>query len=114
MKKITITERILKRPVTVFMMSLIVIGFGLFSLNNLKVTLMPEFNIPVLAVSLNYENVAPDDVSRLLVEPVEGAIMGVEGINSLESNVAGRCVYCFADGSAVKYSAGGDENPGGD
>lgn len=87
MKKITITERILKRPVTVFMMSLIVIGFGLFSLNNLKVTLMPEFNIPVLAVSLNYENVAPDDVSRLLVEPVEGAIMGVEGINSLESNV---------------------------
>src|SRR6056297_415767 len=87
MKKITITERILKRPVTVFMMSLIVIGFGLFALNNLKVTLMPTFNIPVLAVSANYSNVAPEDVSRLLVEPIEGAIMGVEGIESLESNV---------------------------
>lgn len=87
MKKITITERILRRPVTVFMMSLIVIGFGLFSLANLKVTLMPEFNIPVLAVSVNYQNVAPNDMSRLVVEPIEGAIMGVEGINSLESNV---------------------------
>ncbi|REL37766.1 AcrB/AcrD/AcrF family protein [Rhodohalobacter sp. SW132] len=87
MKKITITERILKRPVTVFMMSLIVVGFGLFSLANLKVTLMPAFNIPVLAVSVNYQNVAPDDMSRLVVEPIEGAIMGVEGINSLESNV---------------------------
>ncbi|MFO7848197.1 MAG: efflux RND transporter permease subunit [Balneolaceae bacterium] len=87
MKKITITERILKRPVTVFMMSLIVIGFGLFALSNLKVTLMPSFNIPVLAVSVNYQNVAPDDMSRLVVEPVEGAIMGVEGIESLESNV---------------------------
>ncbi len=87
MKKITITERILKRPVTVFMMSLIVVGFGLFSLANLKVTLMPAFNIPVLAVSVNYQNVAPEDMSRLVVEPVEGAIMGVEGINSLESNV---------------------------
>lgn len=87
MKKITLTEKILKRPVTVFMMSLIVIGFGLFALANLKVTLMPEFNIPVLAVSVNYQNVNPEDMSRLVVEPVEGAIMGVQGIESLESNV---------------------------
>jgi len=87
MKKITITERILKRPVTVFMMSLLVVGFGLFSLANLKITLMPQFNIPVLAVSLGYSNVAPEDMSRLVVEPVEGAIMGVEGIDELESNV---------------------------
>lgn len=87
MKKITITEKVLKRPVTVFMVSLIVIGFGLFSLANLKITLLPSFNIPVLAVSVNYQNVAPDDMSRLIVEPIEGAIMGVDGIESLESNV---------------------------
>lgn len=87
MRKISITEKILRRPVTVFMMSLIVIGFGLFSLSNLKVNLLPEFNIPVLAVSVNYSNVAPDDMSRLVVQPIEGAIMGVEGIESLESNV---------------------------
>ena len=87
MKKISMTEKILKRPVTVFMFSLMIIGFGIFSLTNLKVTLMPEFNIPVLAVSTNYQNVSPDDMSRLVVEPIEGAIMGVEGIESLESNV---------------------------
>ncbi len=87
MKKITITERILKRPVTVFMMSLLVVGFGLFSLANLRITLMPEFNIPVLAVSVNYSNVAPEDMSRLVVEHIEGAIMGVEGIDQVESNV---------------------------
>jgi len=45
MKKITITEKILKRPVTAIMMSLLVIGFGIFSLTNLKVTLYPTFNI---------------------------------------------------------------------
>ena len=83
MKKITITERILKRPVTVFMMSLLVVGFGLFSLANLRITLMPEFNIPVLAVSVNYSNVAPEDMSRLVVEHIEGAIMGVEGIDQV-------------------------------
>lgn len=87
MKKITITEKILKRPVTAIMMSLLVIGFGVFSLMNLKVTLYPTFNIPVMAVSVNYSNVAPDDMLRLVVEPIESVIMGVEGVESLDSNV---------------------------
>lgn len=87
MKKITITEKILKRPVTVLMMSLLVVGFGVFSLLNLRITLMPEFNIPVLAVSVQYANVAPEDMSRLVVEPIEGAIMGVQGIDQVEANM---------------------------
>ncbi len=87
MKKITITEKILKRPVTAIMMSLLVIGFGIFSLTNLKVTLYPTFNIPVMGISVNYSNVAPDDMLRLVVEPIEAAVMGVEGIESLDSNV---------------------------
>ncbi|MCC5912950.1 MAG: efflux RND transporter permease subunit [Balneolaceae bacterium] len=87
MKKITITEKILKRPVTAIMMSLLVIGFGVFSLLNLKVNLYPSFNIPVMAVSVNYSNVAPDDMLRLVVEPIEAVVMGVEGVESLDSNV---------------------------
>jgi hydrophobic/amphiphilic exporter-1 (mainly G- bacteria), HAE1 family len=87
MKKVTITEKILKRPVTAIMMSLLVVGFGVFSLMNLKVTLYPSFDIPVMAVSVNYANVAPDDMLRLVVEPIESVIMGVEGVQSLDSNV---------------------------
>ena len=87
MKKITITEKILKRPVTAIMMSLLVIGFGIFSLANLKVTLYPTFNIPVMAVSVNYQNVAPDDMLRLVVEPIEAVVSGVQGVESLDSNV---------------------------
>jgi len=87
MRKIKITERILKRPVTAIMMSLLVIGFGVFSLSNLKVTLYPSFDIPVMGVSVNYSNVAPDDMLRLVVEPIEAVVMGVEGVESLDSNV---------------------------
>lgn len=87
MKKITITETILKRPVTAIMMSLLVIGFGVFSLSNLKVTLYPTFNIPVMGVSVNYANVAPEDMLQLVVKPIEAAISGVEGVETLESNV---------------------------
>ena len=87
MKKIAITEKILKRPVTAIMMSLLVIGFGVFSLSNLKVTLYLTFNIPVMGVSVNYANVAPEDMLQLVVKPVEAAISGVEGVQTLESNV---------------------------
>ncbi len=87
MKKVSITEKILKRPVTAIMMSLLVVGFGVFSLMNLKVNLYPSFDIPVMAVSVNYSNVSPDDMLRLVVEPIESVIMGVEGVESLDSNV---------------------------
>ncbi|MEX2605461.1 MAG: efflux RND transporter permease subunit, partial [Gracilimonas sp.] len=67
MRKFTVAEGILQRPITVIMMTLIVIGFGIFSLTNLKITLYPSFNIPVIAVSSGYQNVAPEDINRIIV-----------------------------------------------
>lgn len=87
MKEFSITKIILKRPVTAIMMSLLVIGFGIFSLSNLKVTLYPSYEVPVMGVSVNYSNVSPDDMLRLVVEPIEAVVMGVEGVESMDSNV---------------------------
>ncbi len=88
MKKFTLTGGILKRPITVIMITIITVGFGIFSLTNLRVTLNPEFNIPILAVSTGYTNVAPEDINRILVEPIEGALSGIEGIESLEARIS--------------------------
>ncbi len=88
MKKFTLTGSILKRPITVIMITIITVGFGIFSLTNLRVTLNPEFNIPILAVSTGYTNVAPEDINRILVEPIEGALSGIEGIESLEARIS--------------------------
>lgn len=87
MKEFSITRIILKRPVTAIMMSLLVAGFGIFSLSNLKVTLYPSYEIPVMGISVNYSNVSPDDMLRLVVEPIEAVVMGVEGVESMDSNV---------------------------
>lgn len=86
MKKFSLSESIIRRPVTVFMITLMVVGFGLFSLTKLKVTMYPPFNIPVLAVSAGYRNVSPEDIQRILVEPIEAAVSATEGIEALESN----------------------------
>lgn len=88
MKKFTVAGRILKRPITVIMITLIMIGFGAFSLSKLKVTLYPSFNIPILAISTGYSNVAPEDIARLIVDPLEGAVSSIEGIDELESDIS--------------------------
>lgn len=88
MKKFTLTDGLLRRPITVIMITIIVIGFGVFSLTNLRVTLNPEINIPILAVSTGYNNVAPEDINTILVEPIEGALSAIEGIESLEARVS--------------------------
>ena len=82
----SIIDRIMQRPVTVTMLSLLVIGFGLFSLSRLKVTLYPAFDIPVVAISTGYRNVSPEDILRLLVEPIEAAVGSIDGVETVEGN----------------------------
>lgn len=84
--KYSIVDNILHRPVTVVMLSLLVIGFGLFALSKLKVTLYPSLDIPVVAISTGYRNVNPEDISKLLVEPIEAAVAGIDGVETIESN----------------------------
>lgn len=88
MKKFSLAGRILRRPITVIMLTLVIIGFGVFSLSNLKVTLYPSLNIPVLAIQTTYGSVAPKDMQNLVVEPIEGAVSSVQGIETLDSNIS--------------------------
>lgn len=79
---------LLSRPVTIVMITLLIIAFGLFSLSRLKVTLLPSINIPVVAVSIGYSNVPPEDINRLIVRPVEGALSAIEGVESMDANIS--------------------------
>ncbi|MFN1836267.1 efflux RND transporter permease subunit [Balneola sp. MJW-20] len=87
MKKFSVAGGILKRPITVIMMTLIVVFFGIFAAANLRVTLYPAVVYPVVAISVGYNNVAPEDINRILVDPIEGAISAIEGVESMEASV---------------------------
>ncbi len=88
MKKFSLAERILNRPISVIMATLVIIGFGIFSLSNLKITLYPSFNIPVLAIQTSYGDVAPEDMKELVAEPIEGAVSAIEGIETLDGSIS--------------------------
>ena len=47
------------RPVTMFMLSAVIVLLGAISLSKLPVDLMPEFTAPTISINTNYANVGP-------------------------------------------------------
>lgn len=73
------------------MLSLILIGFGLYGLNNLRLNLYPDVTFPTITVYTTYEGVAPEDIEALITRQVEeqvGSISGVRRVRSLSSQGA--------------------------
>jgi hydrophobic/amphiphilic exporter-1 (mainly G- bacteria), HAE1 family len=80
-----------QRPVTFMMVSLILIGFGLYGLNNLRLNLYPDVSFPTITVYSTYDGVAPEDMEALVTRQVEeqvGSISGVRRVRSLSSQGA--------------------------
>lgn len=85
----TLSEYSVKKPLS----SLIVIGvislLGIFSINRLPLLFLPEISRPFLSVIVPYRSSSPDDISRLITAPVEGALGGMQNLNSLSSTSSG-------------------------
>lgn len=80
-----------QRPITFMMISIILIGFGLYGLNNLRLNLYPDVSFPTITVYSTYEGVAPEDIETLITRQVEeqvGSISGVRRVRSLSSQGA--------------------------
>lgn len=79
------------RPVTFVMMTIIVIGFGLFGLSRLSLNLYPDVSFPTITIYTTYEGVAPEDIETLITRPIEeqvGSVSGLQRIRSLSSQGA--------------------------
>src|SRR5688572_12885660 len=76
------------RPVTMFMLSAIVVLLGLISLTRLPVDLMPEIAQPTITVSVNYPGVGPLEMEQLVTRPLEQAVSAVAGLQQVNSTSA--------------------------
>ena len=80
-----LSQTAIRRGITFTMIFLIIIGFGLFSLNRLKVDLFPDVTFPVIGVITQYEGVGPYDIENLVTRPMEEAVTSVENIETINS-----------------------------
>ena len=75
----------IERPITMFMLSAVVILIGGMSLVRLPVDLMPDVSFPSITVRVSYAGVGPLEMEELVTRPIEQALSAVAGLERLES-----------------------------
>ena len=74
-----------KHRVAVFMIYILIIGFGIFSFFRLKVDLYPDMDIPYVIAVSTYTGANPADIEELISRPMEEVAVSVEGVKNVTS-----------------------------
>jgi len=72
-------------PVTVWMVTLAAVVFGMTALGRLDLRLLPEIRYPTLTVQTEFPGTAPVDVENLVTRPLEEAVGVVPGLRRVHS-----------------------------
>jgi HAE1 family hydrophobic/amphiphilic exporter-1 len=74
-----------RRPVGVFIIVSFVVLVGLISLFMLKYDLYPNIQFPMIVASTTYEGVGPEEMEKLVTEPLESAVSAVPNLKKVTS-----------------------------
>jgi HAE1 family hydrophobic/amphiphilic exporter-1 len=81
----TLIERALKRPVSVFMFFAGLLLLGLISFAFLPIDLMPEISYPVITVTTRLGAYSPPEIEQTLSKPIEAALASLNNLVRLRS-----------------------------
>lgn len=74
-----------ERRVTIAMVTIAMVLFGVIGLSRLKVNLLPDLSYPTLTVRTEYTGAAPAEVETLLTKPIEEVIGTVKNVARVRS-----------------------------
>ena len=74
-----------RRRVTVAMIMVAIIAFGSVGFSRLAVNLLPDITYPTITVRTEYEGVAPQEIERLISEPIEALVSVVSNVVKVSS-----------------------------
>ncbi|WP_197463371.1 efflux RND transporter permease subunit, partial [Alcanivorax sp. HI0007] len=75
----------IKRPVFATVISLLIVVFGISALMKLSVREYPDIDPPEVSISVDYAGAAPEVIDTQIIQVIEGAVAGVEGVRKIES-----------------------------
>ncbi|QNN47686.1 efflux RND transporter permease subunit [Thermomonas brevis] len=76
----------IKRPVLAVVMSLLLIVLGTMSFLRLTLRELPAIDPPIVSVQVDYPGASAGVVETRITKPLEDALAGIEGINTIDSN----------------------------
>ena len=76
----------INRPVTVLMITILVLVMGLISVNRLPVDFYPAISVPKLTVATSYGGLPAKEVLELLTIPIEDSLSSLQGLKHISSS----------------------------
>jgi HAE1 family hydrophobic/amphiphilic exporter-1 len=104
----SIPRTAIDRPITMYMLSAVIVLLGAISLVRLPVDLMPDVTFPSITVRVSYGGVGPLEMEELVTRPIEqavSAVAGLEQINATSSEGSSTVRLNFAWGTDLAEAA---------
>lgn len=84
-RKFKPTYLALKNKTTVYILTGLLVFFGIFSYQQMPRELMPEIVVPYIFVQTIYPGNSPVDIENLITRPIEQELKGMEGVKKVSS-----------------------------
>ena len=69
------------KPITMLMVILTVVVFGIYTYRMLPVNLLPDFEVPVVTAVVIYTGANPDELVSTVIKPTEEQLELLDGID---------------------------------
>lgn len=102
-----ISDTSIRQPVFITMLMLLAVTFGLLSFNTMPVNLLPDINLPIVAVTVSYPGAGPTSVVEQVTKPIEQSINTINGIKHITSTSSdGQALFIleFQEGTDVNQA----------
>ena len=73
------------KPITMLMVILAVVVFGLYTYTMMVVDLLPKFDVPVVTATIVYPGANPEEIETTIIKPIEDQVELVDGIDYVQS-----------------------------
>ncbi|HYF84530.1 MAG TPA: efflux RND transporter permease subunit [Clostridia bacterium] len=100
-----ITELSVKRPTAIIILVALFIGLGVMGYMSIGADLFPSANTPIMAIQTTYAGASAEEIEKDIVKPIEDAVSGISGIDSIHSTAGEGYGY-----SVLQFSMSTDPN----
>lgn len=75
----------IRRPVFAWMLMAAMIIFGFIAMRKMGISQMPDVDFPMVNINVIYEGAAPEVMELDVIDPIESAVLSVEGVKAITS-----------------------------
>lgn len=78
----------LRNRIAVLVIAVVVVLGGIWSLATMRVDILPDINKPTVAVFAEAEGLAPEEIEKLVLTPIETAVAGAPGVDRVRGTAS--------------------------